>query len=170
MDIIRETATIPTNTENDGEISLDDDNSDDKNEDSDDNNNGETQNGEDFHKQLNRKPLLPAPVAPGCRKLLLKYLTVILLRKKGRTLEEECPQVLSRVAKEEIKNAASGAGGGSRKLKPEALSLYVGNGQREAVEAIGNFDLSLPRGLVIVLNNCHYAIHYLVELIFSLRL
>ncbi|GKB77356.1 retrotransposon protein, putative, ty1-copia subclass, partial [Tanacetum coccineum] len=45
----------------------------------------------------------------------------------------------------------------SRKLKLGALSLYVGNGQREAVEAIGNFDLSLPSGLVIVLNNCHYA-------------
>ncbi|GJW91054.1 retrotransposon protein, putative, ty1-copia subclass [Tanacetum coccineum] len=45
----------------------------------------------------------------------------------------------------------------SRKLKPGALSLYVGNGQREAIEAIGNFDLSLPSGLVIVLNNCHYA-------------
>ncbi|GJW37921.1 retrotransposon protein, putative, ty1-copia subclass [Tanacetum coccineum] len=45
----------------------------------------------------------------------------------------------------------------SRKLKSGALSLYVGNGQREAVEAIGNFDLSLPSGLVIVLNNCHYA-------------
>ncbi|GJZ35204.1 hypothetical protein Tco_0581021 [Tanacetum coccineum] len=45
----------------------------------------------------------------------------------------------------------------SRKLKPRALSLYVGNGQREAVEAIGNFYLSLPSGLVNVLNNCHYA-------------
>ncbi|GJQ90038.1 retrotransposon protein, putative, ty1-copia subclass [Tanacetum coccineum] len=45
----------------------------------------------------------------------------------------------------------------SRKLKPGALSLYVGNGQRKAVEAIGNFHLSLPSGLVIVLNNCHYA-------------
>ncbi|GKF15272.1 retrotransposon protein, putative, ty1-copia subclass, partial [Tanacetum coccineum] len=45
----------------------------------------------------------------------------------------------------------------SRKLKPRALSLYVGNGQREAVEAIDNFNLSLPSGLVIVLNNCHYA-------------
>ncbi|GJY31290.1 hypothetical protein Tco_0414785 [Tanacetum coccineum] len=44
-----------------------------------------------------------------------------------------------------------------RKIKSGALSLYVGNGQREALEAIGNFDLSLPRGLVIVLNNCHYA-------------
>nr|GEW82748.1 hypothetical protein [Tanacetum cinerariifolium] len=45
----------------------------------------------------------------------------------------------------------------SRKLKSGALSLYVGNGQREAVEAIGAFYLYLPSGLEIVLNNCHYA-------------
>nr|GFB34755.1 hypothetical protein [Tanacetum cinerariifolium] len=45
----------------------------------------------------------------------------------------------------------------SRKLKPRALSLYAGNGQREAVEAIGAFYLCLPSGLEIVLNNCHYA-------------
>nr|GFB29772.1 zinc finger, CCHC-type [Tanacetum cinerariifolium] len=45
----------------------------------------------------------------------------------------------------------------SRKLKPGALSLYVGNGQREAVKAIGVFYLCLPSGLDIVLNNCHYA-------------
>nr|GEV28945.1 retrotransposon protein, putative, Ty1-copia subclass [Tanacetum cinerariifolium] len=45
----------------------------------------------------------------------------------------------------------------NRKLKPEALSLYVGNGQREAVEAIGAFHLCLPSGLDIILNNCHYA-------------
>ncbi|GJZ17120.1 zinc finger, CCHC-type containing protein [Tanacetum coccineum] len=32
----------------------------------------------------------------------------------------------------------------SRKLKPGALSLYVGNGQREAVEAIGNFAFISP--------------------------
>nr|GEY33545.1 cysteine-rich receptor-like protein kinase 2 [Tanacetum cinerariifolium] len=45
----------------------------------------------------------------------------------------------------------------SRKLKLGALSLYVGNGQREAVKAIGVFNLCLPSGLEIVLNNCHYA-------------
>nr|GEV58129.1 hypothetical protein [Tanacetum cinerariifolium] len=45
----------------------------------------------------------------------------------------------------------------SRKLKPGALSLYVGNGQREAVELIGAFYLCLPSGLEIVLNNCDYA-------------
>nr|GEZ97850.1 retrotransposon protein, putative, Ty1-copia subclass [Tanacetum cinerariifolium] len=35
--------------------------------------------------------------------------------------------------------------------------LYVGNGQHEAVKAIGTFYLCLPSGLEIVLNNCHYA-------------
>nr|GEY45544.1 hypothetical protein [Tanacetum cinerariifolium] len=45
----------------------------------------------------------------------------------------------------------------SRKLKLGALSLYVGNGQREAVEAIGAFYLCLPSRLEIVLNNYHYA-------------
>nr|GEY06682.1 hypothetical protein [Tanacetum cinerariifolium] len=45
----------------------------------------------------------------------------------------------------------------SKKLKPGAFSLYVGNGQREAVEAIDAFYLCLPSGLEIVLNNCHYA-------------
>ncbi|GJY88567.1 hypothetical protein Tco_0503195, partial [Tanacetum coccineum] len=46
---------------------------------------------------------------------------------------------------------------GSRKLKPVALCLYVSSGQRAAVKAIGSFHLCLPSGLVIVLNNCHYA-------------
>nr|GFA18306.1 hypothetical protein [Tanacetum cinerariifolium] len=46
---------------------------------------------------------------------------------------------------------------GSKKLKPGTLSLYVGDGHRAAVEAIGTYHLELPSGLVIVLNNCHYA-------------
>ncbi|GJT62121.1 zinc finger, CCHC-type containing protein [Tanacetum coccineum] len=45
----------------------------------------------------------------------------------------------------------------SRKLKPGALSLYMGNGQRADVEAIGSYDLCFPSGLVLVLHNCHYA-------------
>ncbi|GJU55506.1 retrotransposon protein, putative, ty1-copia subclass [Tanacetum coccineum] len=45
----------------------------------------------------------------------------------------------------------------SRKLKPGALSLYMGNGQRAAVKAIGSYDLCFPSGLVLVLHNCHYA-------------
>nr|GFA99034.1 hypothetical protein [Tanacetum cinerariifolium] len=46
---------------------------------------------------------------------------------------------------------------GSKKLKPGALSLYVGDGHCIAIEAIGTCHLELPSGLVIVLNNCHYA-------------
>ncbi|GKB28093.1 zinc finger, CCHC-type containing protein [Tanacetum coccineum] len=45
---------------------------------------------------------------------------------------------------------------GSRKLKPGALSLYVGDGHRAAVEAIREFHLCLPSGLVLILHNCHY--------------
>ncbi|GKA33894.1 retrotransposon protein, putative, ty1-copia subclass [Tanacetum coccineum] len=60
----------------------------------------------------------------------------------------------------------------ARKLKQGALYLYVGNGVRAQVEAIGSFDLVLPNGLVICLDNCHYApsitrgvvsVHRLVE-------
>ncbi|GJR28223.1 zinc finger, CCHC-type containing protein [Tanacetum coccineum] len=46
---------------------------------------------------------------------------------------------------------------GSKKLKPCALSLYVGDGHRTSIETIGTYHLELPSGLVIVLNNCHYA-------------
>ncbi|GJU30667.1 zinc finger, CCHC-type containing protein [Tanacetum coccineum] len=45
---------------------------------------------------------------------------------------------------------------GSRKLKLGALSLYVGDGHRAGVEAIGEFHLCLPSGLVLILHNCHY--------------
>nr|GEW17269.1 hypothetical protein [Tanacetum cinerariifolium] len=77
--------------------------------------------------------------------------------------KRNCPQYLAELLKKK-KNAASGAGGSGifglracTKLKPGVLSFYVGNGQREAVEAIGAFYLCLPSGLEIVLNNCHYA-------------
>ncbi|GJS12882.1 zinc finger, CCHC-type containing protein [Tanacetum coccineum] len=45
----------------------------------------------------------------------------------------------------------------SRKLKPGALSLYMGDGHRATVKAIGEFHLCLPSGLVLILHNCHYA-------------
>nr|GEV96549.1 retrotransposon protein, putative, Ty1-copia subclass [Tanacetum cinerariifolium] len=47
---------------------------------------------------------------------------------------------------------------GSKKLKRGALSLYVGDGHRATIEAIGTYHLELPSGLVIVLNNFHYAL------------
>ncbi|GJY12404.1 retrotransposon protein, putative, ty1-copia subclass [Tanacetum coccineum] len=60
----------------------------------------------------------------------------------------------------------------ARKLKQGALYLYVGNGVRAQVEDIGSYDLVLPNGHVICLDNCHYApsitrgvvsVHCLVE-------
>nr|GEU77469.1 hypothetical protein [Tanacetum cinerariifolium] len=60
----------------------------------------------------------------------------------------------------------------ARKLKQGVLYLYVGNGVRAQVEAIGSYDLVLPNSLVICLDNCHYApsitrgvvsVHRLVE-------
>nr|GEU39563.1 hypothetical protein [Tanacetum cinerariifolium] len=60
--------------------------------------------------------------------------------------------------KKKLSQGASTSGlRGSKKLKPGALSLYVGDGHRSAVEAIGTYHLELPIGLVIVLNNYHYA-------------
>ncbi|GKC71697.1 retrotransposon protein, putative, ty1-copia subclass, partial [Tanacetum coccineum] len=42
---------------------------------------------------------------------------------------------------------------GSRKLKHGSLSMYMGNGMRAVVKAIGSFDLVLPSGLINVLDN-----------------
>nr|GFA04283.1 hypothetical protein [Tanacetum cinerariifolium] len=67
-----------------------------------------------------------------------------------------CPVYLAELMKKNRELALQGLRG-SKKLKPGALSLYVGDGHRTAVEAIGTYHLELPSGLVIVLNNCHYA-------------
>nr|GEV41789.1 hypothetical protein [Tanacetum cinerariifolium] len=45
----------------------------------------------------------------------------------------------------------------SRKWKHEALIMYIGNEMHVAIEAIRSFDLILPSGLIIVLDNCHFA-------------
>ncbi|GKG29111.1 retrotransposon protein, putative, ty1-copia subclass [Tanacetum coccineum] len=57
-----------------------------------------------------------------------------------------CPVYLAQLMKKKkLSQGASTLGlRGSRKLKPRALSLYVGDGHRTAVEAIGEFHLCLP--------------------------
>ncbi|GJX29603.1 ribonuclease H-like domain-containing protein [Tanacetum coccineum] len=45
----------------------------------------------------------------------------------------------------------------SKKLKHGALHRYMGNKMLAAVKAIRSFDLILHSGLIIVLDNCHYA-------------
>ena len=44
-----------------------------------------------------------------------------------------------------------------RKLSYGEQFLHVGNGAPAGVEAIGVFDLVLPSGMILSLNNCHYA-------------
>nr|GEU91562.1 hypothetical protein [Tanacetum cinerariifolium] len=64
---------------------------------------------------------------------------------------------------------------GSMKLKHEALRLYMGNGMRTVVKAIGSFDLVLPSGLIIILDNypketiCYYFYYSLKNKIFVAR-
>ncbi|GJS86735.1 retrotransposon protein, putative, ty1-copia subclass [Tanacetum coccineum] len=70
-------------------------------------------------------------------------------KKDSLSLEKELSRLSRRVdEKKKLSQGASTSGPrGSRKLKPGALSLYVGDGHRAAVEAIGEFHLCLPSGL-----------------------
>ncbi|GJZ55854.1 putative reverse transcriptase domain-containing protein [Tanacetum coccineum] len=63
------------------------------------------------------------------------------------------------------KNSSVASTSGSRKLKHGALSLYMGNGMRAAIEAIGSFDLILPSCLIIVLDNSKHGLdsYYLLH-------
>ncbi|GJT17817.1 NIN-like protein [Tanacetum coccineum] len=85
--------------------------------------------------------------------------------------KRNCPVYLAELLKKK-KQVGSASSSEARKLKQGALYLYVGNGVRAQVEAIGSYDLVLPNGLVICLDNCHYApsitrgvvsVHRLVE-------
>nr|GEV63857.1 hypothetical protein [Tanacetum cinerariifolium] len=58
-----------------------------------------------------------------------------------------------KLAEKCIPNKALGLRG-SQKLNKGVLDLYIGNGNRAAVEAIGSFDLILPNRMVLVLDNC----------------
>ncbi|GJU20745.1 ribonuclease H-like domain-containing protein [Tanacetum coccineum] len=66
--------------------------------------------------------------------------------------KRNCPVYLAELLKKKKQGFRE-----ARKLKQGALYLYVGNGVRAQVEAIGSYDLVLPNGLVICLDNCHYA-------------
>ncbi|GJY42316.1 retrotransposon protein, putative, ty1-copia subclass, partial [Tanacetum coccineum] len=85
--------------------------------------------------------------------------------------KRNCPVYLAELLKKK-KQVGTASSSGARKPEQGALYLYVGNGFRAQVEAIGSFDLVLPNGLVICLDNCHYAptitrgvvsVHCLVE-------
>ncbi|GKA13069.1 retrotransposon protein, putative, ty1-copia subclass, partial [Tanacetum coccineum] len=70
--------------------------------------------------------------------------------------KSNCPIYLAELLKKK-KQVGSASSSGERKLKQVALYLYMGNGVRAPVEAVGSYDLVLPNGLVTCLDNCHYA-------------
>ncbi|GJZ99210.1 hypothetical protein Tco_0671761 [Tanacetum coccineum] len=85
--------------------------------------------------------------------------------------KRNCPVYLVELLKKK-KQVGSASSSEARKLKQGALYLYVSNGIRAQVEAIGSYDFVLPNGLVICLDNCHYVpsitrgvvlVHRLVE-------
>nr|GEZ48348.1 hypothetical protein [Tanacetum cinerariifolium] len=78
---------------------------------------------------------------------------------KDRHWRRNCPVYLTELMKKKKLTQGASTSGlrGRKKLKPGALSLYAGDGHHIAVEAIETYHLELPIGLVIVLNNCHYA-------------
>ncbi|GKF10599.1 zinc finger, CCHC-type containing protein, partial [Tanacetum coccineum] len=59
--------------------------------------------------------------------------------------KRNCPLYLAELKK----NQASAFG-------TSALDLYVGNGHSAAVEAIGSFELILPSGMTLILDNYHF--------------
>ncbi|GJX83483.1 retrotransposon protein, putative, ty1-copia subclass [Tanacetum coccineum] len=70
--------------------------------------------------------------------------------------KRNCHVYLAELLKKK-KQVGSASSSEARKLKQGALYLYLGNGVCGQVEAIRSFDLVLPNGLVICLDNCHYA-------------
>ncbi|GKA23601.1 zinc finger, CCHC-type containing protein [Tanacetum coccineum] len=95
----------------------------------------------------------------GKNKMGYAHNNVPLLPKNHRTATRRITQQRTPFVTNVVKLGTGEGTGlrGSKKLKPGALSLYVGDGHRAAVEAIGTYHLELPSRLVIVLNNCHYA-------------
>nr|GEW06522.1 zinc finger, CCHC-type [Tanacetum cinerariifolium] len=76
--------------------------------------------------------------------------SILKLNKKGTPKKADTPAILvireGKIQKDKYKQrGAKGSGKGK------------GNTMRAAVKAIGSFDLILPSGLIIVLDNCHYA-------------
>ncbi|GJT23467.1 retrotransposon protein, putative, ty1-copia subclass [Tanacetum coccineum] len=78
---------------------------------------------------------------------------------------KNCPSYHAELKKR--KNASEASTSESMKLKHRALSLYMGNGMRIAVEAIRSFDLILPSGLI--LNEVEYQLSKKIKAIRSDR-
>ncbi|GKA56960.1 zinc finger, CCHC-type containing protein [Tanacetum coccineum] len=94
-------------------------------------------------------------------KTLAELHVMLKLHEKGIPKKAETPAVLAirkgKIQKDKKKSQGAKGLRSIRKLKHGALNLYMGNGMHAAVEAFESFDLIIHSGLIIVLDNCHYA-------------
>nr|GEV24590.1 hypothetical protein [Tanacetum cinerariifolium] len=106
-----------------------------------------------FDTQNKMACLMLGSMYPDLQRALENYKEYDMIQELKTMFEEqakhELEEMLARLALHGLRKR--------RKMKHGALNLYVGNEIRTAVEAIGSFDLVLPNGLVIILDNCHYA-------------
>ncbi|GJV52942.1 zinc finger, CCHC-type containing protein [Tanacetum coccineum] len=103
-------------------------------------------NGKEKDKQVN----IPKPknLKPTAKEHPAKDDTYHHCKEVGHW-KRNCPVYLAELLKKkkQVGTASSSGLRGARKLEQGALYLYVGNGVRAQVEAIGSFDLVLPNGL-----------------------
>nr|GEY60309.1 hypothetical protein [Tanacetum cinerariifolium] len=97
----------------------------------------------------NDMPFAPKPKTPPPKKDNPAMDAICHQCGKIRHWRRNCPVYLAELMKKKKPSQGASTSG--------ALSLYVGDGHRAAVEAIRTYHLELSSGLVIVLNNCHYA-------------
>nr|GEU92603.1 hypothetical protein [Tanacetum cinerariifolium] len=93
----------------------------------------------------------------GHEKTTAELHAMVKLHEKSIPNKAETPAVLAIREGKSIRTRRNQKGQrglrGSKKLKHEALSMYMGNGMHAVVEAIRSFDLVLPSALIIVLDN-----------------
>nr|GEV40781.1 hypothetical protein [Tanacetum cinerariifolium] len=124
----------------------------------------------EYEKGLSKKAETPKVMAIRSGKIQKAYKKLLKAKGKGKANgkgndkqvyipkhKNPKPSAKQSPAKDETCHHCKEGLRGAKKLEQEALYLYVGNGVRAQVEAIGSFDLVLPNGLLICLDNFHYA-------------
>ncbi|GJT16367.1 zinc finger, CCHC-type containing protein [Tanacetum coccineum] len=80
-----------------------------------------------------------------------------MLKLAEKSIPKKAPAVLAKSQAQGKGKKRSKGLRGYQKLNKGDLDLYVGNGNSADVEAIGSFDLILPSGMILVLDNCHFS-------------
>ncbi|GJR24737.1 retrotransposon protein, putative, ty1-copia subclass [Tanacetum coccineum] len=79
-----------------------------------------------------------------------------MLKLVEKSIPKKAPAILAISCGTHICNTIQGLRG-YQKLNKGALDMFVGNGHSATVEAIWSFELILPSGMILVLDNCHFS-------------